>query len=668
MRVSPRRRSSAFAFPIVVGIALIVSAAANTQTPREEQGGGLRAQAPRDEKQAKLDSRLAGVASAAESRGNAAALTVARSKGLRVKNGKVRVVVVARDRGNAEDAAKGRGGAVEGRHGDKLQVLLPPAALDALSKNPNVEYVRPPLEPSADAVAGEGVGATSAAPWIAAGRKGAGVKVAIIDLGFAGYTQRQTEGDLPASLTTVDLCNGEFATVEPHGTAVAEIVHEMAPDAALTLICIDSEVSLGQAVDYAIANGIKVINHSVGWFNAVRGDGKGGAGTIDGMVSAARAAGILWVNSAGNQAQDHWNAAFNDTNANGAHNYSTTDEGNTFLVPAGGVACVYLKWDAWPVTNQDFDLYLARSADGELFAASTSLQNGSQTPTEAACFVNPSGFDDWFFAVVDRFAATAKPRLDMVVHGGYFLQYQSAASSINELAASPDTLAVAAICWQTNALEPFSSRGPTIDNRVKPDISGQDGVSNATYGPAAGCGGGGFLGTSAAAPHVAGAAALVLGQNPSYSVTQLQAALTGAAVDLGAAGKDNSFGSGRLRVPLMKAPTISTLTPGAATAQASVVIAGSNLNGATSVTFNGVAATYTINSSTQITAKVPPTATPGPVAVTTPDGFVQSAATFKPVPKLTLATPNPAQVTDALTVTGTNLTGATALKLGTTSL
>ena len=128
------------------------------------------------------------------------------------------------------------------------------------------------------------------------------------------------------------------------------------------------------------------------------------------------------------------------------------------------------------ITNQDFDLYVGRSSDGQLVSASTTLQNGTQTPTEEACFVNPTGVDDWFYAVVDRFAASTKPRLDMVVQGGFFVQYQTAAGSINELAASPEVLAVGAICWQSSALEPFSSRGPTIDSRIKPDISGQDGA------------------------------------------------------------------------------------------------------------------------------------------------------------------------------------------------
>ena len=69
----------------------------------------------------------------------------------------------------------------------------------------------------------EGVETVEADAWHAAGATGAGAKVAIIDLGFAGLAGRQATGDLPAGLTTVDYCVSMGAP-EKHGTAVAEIV------------------------------------------------------------------------------------------------------------------------------------------------------------------------------------------------------------------------------------------------------------------------------------------------------------------------------------------------------------------------------------------------------------------------------------------------------------
>ena len=105
--------------------------------------------------------------------------------------------------------------------------------------------------------------------------------------------------------------------------------------------------------------------------------------------------------------------------------------------------------------------------------------------------------------------ATAAPRFDLfVLASGQALEYIVPRGSIIEPATSPHAMAVGAICWLTDALEPFSSQGPTIDGRTKPDIAGQDRTSSSVYGGASGCAGG-FPGTSASAPHVAGAAALV---------------------------------------------------------------------------------------------------------------------------------------------------------------
>jgi hypothetical protein len=63
-------------------------------------------------------------------------------------------------------------------------------------------------------------------------------------------------------------------------------------------------------------------------------------------------------------------------------------------------------------------------------------------------------------------------------------------------------------------------------------------------------------------------------------------------------------------------PTITSFTPNRGLAGTSVVITGTNFTGASSVKFNGLAATFTVNSGTQITTTVPVGATTGPISVT----------------------------------------------------
>jgi uncharacterized repeat protein (TIGR03803 family) len=63
-----------------------------------------------------------------------------------------------------------------------------------------------------------------------------------------------------------------------------------------------------------------------------------------------------------------------------------------------------------------------------------------------------------------------------------------------------------------------------------------------------------------------------------------------------------------------------------------VKILGTNLTGATSVTFNGTAATFTVKSKSEITTTVPTGATSGTVQVVTPGGTLSSNVVFRVTP------------------------------------
>lgn len=114
------------------------------------------------------------------------------------------------------------------------------------------------------------------------------------------------------------------------------------------------------------------------------------------------------------------------------------------------------------------------------------------------------------------------------------------------------------------------------------------------------------------------------------------------------------------------APTISSFAPTSGASGASVVITGTNFGCTTSVMFNTTAATtYVVNSPTQITATVPVGATTGPIHVTTSGGGPATSSTdFTVVAGATITsfTPTSGPVGTSVTITGTNLTGVTAVK------
>jgi hypothetical protein len=119
------------------------------------------------------------------------------------------------------------------------------------------------------------------------------------------------------------------------------------------------------------------------------------------------------------------------------------------------------------------------------------------------------------------------------------------------------------------------------------------------------------------------------------------------------------------------APTISGFTPngGSTAGGTSVTISGTNLSGATSVTFGTIAAVITANSAGSITVTTPPGTGLVALTVTTPGGPVTSTGKFTytaPTPTVTSVSPNvgPNAGNATVTITGSNFTGATTVKFG----
>jgi hypothetical protein len=81
-------------------------------------------------------------------------------------------------------------------------------------------------------------------------------------------------------------------------------------------------------------------------------------------------------------------------------------------------------------------------------------------------------------------------------------------------------------------------------------------------------------------------------------------------------------------IPLVSGPSITGFAPTSGSVGSSVTITGNNFTGATAVSFNDVAATFTVNSSTQITATVPNNAATGAIRVTTANGTGTSSSNF----------------------------------------
>ncbi len=209
-----RRAALGLITVLVLGVGVFAQGSSGSSTRRVESLTAPHAVS----KSAKLDSRLLARARARQP---------------------VRVEISARRPAAARALVARLGGRVEASYGRLIEAVVPPAALQVLGQSRAVQYAREPIRAVPEAVRGEGVAATGALTWHRSGLRGAGAKVAVIDLGFRGWRDSRRNGDLPASTVAVDFCSGglDGPIAVNHGTAVAEIVAEMAPAASLYLIC-----------------------------------------------------------------------------------------------------------------------------------------------------------------------------------------------------------------------------------------------------------------------------------------------------------------------------------------------------------------------------------------------------------------------------------------------
>jgi subtilisin family serine protease len=402
----------------------------------------------------------------------------------------------------------------------------------------------PVLQGAPDSVGGSTIGADA---WLEAGFTGEGVRVGIIDLGFGGILDRIDEGELPDNINTFQDIEELNDQGEDHGTAVAMVIHRVAPDAELFVAWEDpsSKQSWVDALEYMAENDVDIINYSVGGIVGPRDGTSPESLFLDEFI---RETGILWVNSAGNYSISHSMFQYNE-GSQGYHVFEAEDGSEVPVIPfiAGAPQTnVSLTWDGnWEGREEDEYIFVVLDEDGNEVVAGAEPRRGKRNdfPYQFASFEAEPG--ELYYLAIGRENGDRDALLDIFIPNALIADWAMVPTYSVVIPADTDSvLTVGATGLTEDELEYYSSQGPTTDDRLKPDITAPTGEMVPGYEEL-----GGFAGTSGAAPLAAGAAALVLQANPDFDNYQLKAFLMESVVDLGESGEDVQFGTGRLALP-----------------------------------------------------------------------------------------------------------------------
>jgi hypothetical protein len=545
-----------------------------------------------------------------EFRDHAATQTIAPFKPsnslLHISNNQVVVdIIIQGDITSTESDLRGLGMQITGKAGAIVSGLLPITSIEAIAALQNVRSARPAMwKTNIGLVTSQGDSSMhSSIVRRTLGYNGTGIKVGVLSDSYnylGGAAADVASGDLPGAgnpngyTTPVTVLADDGETDE--GRGMLQLIHDVAPAATLAFATANG----GQA---AFANHIDSLRRIAGaniivddvfyYFEPMFQDG-----VIAQAVDTVVAAGVPYFSSAGNQARQSYESLWRSGPVladgaigavSGEHFYGGTtfdfdpgigvDNTQSFTLPNNYSILIILQWDSpfasncsgCPGSLNDLDIYVLNSAGTQVVASSAS-DNLNTDASEGFIFTNTTGSTATFNIMIAKYTG-ADPGFIKYINFGDTqgsLQFATNSSTIYGHANAAGAEAVgAAAFYKTPAygvnppvLESFSSAGPTAirftktgtptsDARSnKPEITAPDGTNTTFFGsdisqdsdtyP-------NFFGTSAAAPHAAAVAALMLNAKSSATPAEIYSKLEATAIDMGALGFDNNSGFGLIQ-------------------------------------------------------------------------------------------------------------------------
>ena len=363
------------------------------------------------------------------------------------------------------------------------------------------------------------------------------------------------------------------------GRALLEIVHDVAPGSALAFHTADlGEADFAQGIQDLADRGCQVIADDISYLDEPFFQD----GIIAQSVDESKKKGVTYVSSAGNESNNSYEHRYQASDVellgagNGtAHNFSAPGDPPVYaqpvFIPPGGILVSSFQWDESSFSasgvgpTSDLDIYLL-DRNGNVVGGSASDNIASGEPTEVFGYENDTP-DSTFFIVILKFAGpdplhlkyilfddalfyATTPAIPGVLSGTCFGHAKAAGAIATGAAWYQETPAYGV---DPALIEYYSSYGGVPNyfdiegNRIaplirkKPDLTAPDGVNTSFFNPFGYPDGAfdgdsypNFFGTSAAAPHAAGVAALMIEAQKLNTLTpdQIRGVMVSSTADM----------------------------------------------------------------------------------------------------------------------------------------
>jgi len=440
------------------------------------------------------------------------------------------------------------------------------------------------------------------------GLDGTGVKIGVLSDSYdnlGGANQGVLDGELPGTgnpnnfTSPVQVVQDLGGGGSDEGRGMIELIHDVAPASEIAFATAFNGIA-GFANNILALRAVNcdVIVDDVRFFASPFFQD----GIISQAVDSVVSTGAVFFSAAGNQGRDSYENSFQPsgnlitvnfgiTNITyETHDFGGGDIFQQISIPSGEIATLVLQWedDFASVSGgggaiSELDFFLVNNAGTSVLAQSTNINVGGD-PVEILQFQNLGNSTTFNLLIASEQGIPLPGRIKTISFSPSvsFNEFDTNSSTLFGQANASGAIAVGASFWgftpafgtSPPLLESFSSFGGTpilFDTngnsippitRSKPEITAPDGGNTSFFGDDIGFDADNlpnFFGTSAAAPHAAGVAALMLEANPTLSPQILLNTLQTTAIDILPLGFDSGSGAGLINANQAVQNTLNAL-------------------------------------------------------------------------------------------------------------